>query len=187
MTDIPPRSNRPYELDASVTYPKGVRYSLQWLATPSVMMSLVTPNNLDATFKKQTRKPKPSDLLLHYNYGAAAVKRWGHGGNLFATYENPARPKVPESMRLSKALHDRSIAIQKWEATQGANEAGAINGDHLGVQPGGGTAESRERTRWDEDDIMLFFWGNSPAAIERHGKQQEQKYEYMEQWRQGLQ
>jgi len=43
------------------------------------------------------------------------------------------------------------------------------------------------QTPWDEDDIILFLWGNSPAEIERHHKKQEEITQYMEQWRQAVQ
>ena len=39
---------------------------------------------------------------------------------------------------------------------------------------------------WDEDDVMLFFWGNSKAARERYRKTHEAKRENLEQWRQGI-
>jgi hypothetical protein len=55
MTDIPPRPGRLLELDALVTYPKGMRYSLQWLIAPNKITRAIAPNNIDATFKKQTR------------------------------------------------------------------------------------------------------------------------------------
>ena len=186
MKDVPPRADRPLELDASVTYPKDARYTLHWLEPRNTyrLSRLVAPNNIDAAFRKRTRKPKPSALLLHYNYGVAAAKRWGHGAELFETHDNPARPKVLESASMgpSKTSHDRSIAIQKLESVQNTNEAGTTDAAD-GDQPG----ESTERTRWDTDDLVLFFWGNSPAAMERHRKKQEEKLQDLERWRQGLQ
>jgi hypothetical protein len=40
--------------------------------------------------------------------------------------------------------------------------------------------------RWDEDDVMLFFWGNSKAALERHGQKKRERTAYLEDWRAGV-
>lgn len=48
------------------------------------------------------------------------------------------------------------------------------------------TAESDKQRQWDYDDIMLFFWANSPAATERLRKKQEEEGRTVEHWRQGL-
>lgn len=76
-------------------YPHHIRYTLQWLEHVSPADAVIVPDNSDATFKKHTKKAKPSDLLLHYNYGAAAVKRWGCGKEVLTKLANPARPQVP--------------------------------------------------------------------------------------------
>ena len=47
--------------------------------SPIMFITPVIPNNSDAAFKKRTKKPKPSDLLPHCNYGPAAVKQWNTG------------------------------------------------------------------------------------------------------------
>ena len=49
------------------------------------------PNNSDATFKKATKKAKPSDLLLHYTYGAAAIRHWGRGTEILTKLATPPR------------------------------------------------------------------------------------------------
>ena len=43
-----------------------------------------------------------------------------------------------------------------------------------------------EQDRWDEDDVMLFFWGNSKAAMERHAQKKQERTEYLEDWRAGV-
>jgi hypothetical protein len=75
----------------NATYPTGSRYTLQWLVMPYESIEPVVPNNSDAAFKKYTKKPKPSELLLHYNYGAAAVKCWGRG---IEALQNRAKPRA---------------------------------------------------------------------------------------------
>jgi hypothetical protein len=59
------------------TYPRRDRFTLQQLYPPKMILS--ARRNLDAAFLGNFTVPKPLDLLLHYNYGAAVVKRWGHG------------------------------------------------------------------------------------------------------------
>jgi hypothetical protein len=81
-------------LPEDVSYPAQQRYILQWLETPDEFISPIIPNNVDAAFKKRTQA-RPSDLLLHYNYGAAAVKQWGRGTELLHKLTSPPRPSVP--------------------------------------------------------------------------------------------
>lgn len=164
-----------------------MRYTLQWLIKPEPFALLVAPNNVDAAFKKYTKKPKPSDLLLHYNYGAAAVKRWGHGAEILQTRPNLPRPIVstPAPMGPTRTLNDRSTAIQKRNTAQRAHEARTGNCT-AGDEPQEPVDSEADQAQWDEDDVMLFFWGNSRAAVERYRKKQEEGAQNMKQWRQGL-
>jgi hypothetical protein len=163
-------------------YPTRSRYTLQWLVTPEEYEEHVVPNNSDAAFKKHSRRPKPSELLLHYNYGAAAVKCWGHGTEVLQNRAKP-RPTVPP-MGPSRTTHNRSTAIRKRD------EARATDGDGAGnaaAGPGTGEmVESEGQAIWDEDDVMLFFWGNSQAAKQRHLKKVQESTQRMEQWREGV-
>ena len=38
--------------------------------------------------------PKPADLLLHYNYGAAAVKQWGVKSSVLTSHPDIPRPSA---------------------------------------------------------------------------------------------
>ena len=94
----------------NVAYPRVGCYTLQWLkAPPDRLTSNVIPNNRDATLKRRSREAKPSDLLLHYNYGAAAVKQWGHGIQTFQQLPKArtrlARP--PHSARRGLLINGR--------------------------------------------------------------------------------
>jgi hypothetical protein len=42
------------------------------------------------------------------------------------------------------------------------------------------------QAKWDEDDVMLFFWGNSKVATERHLKKVGENAQRIEQWRGGV-
>ena len=151
----------------------------------------MVPNNSDATFKKWTRKLKLSDLLLHYTYGAAAVKHWGRGVDVLQDLTKPPRLNVPVSALAgpSTIIHDRSVAIRKREEALVASEAGAgkaIAGAGRARARAGELVESEGQAMWDEDDVMLFFWGNSRAAEERHLKRDNENTERMEKWREAV-
>jgi hypothetical protein len=168
MNDIP-RAERPTGVHEDVAYPSGKRYTLQWLreADPN-SIQVTAENNTDAAFKKDTREPAPSDLLLHYNYGAAAVKRWGHGQEVLQNRTNIPRPAIPAPDRAQRA--DQS----------GGGSAAARN------RVEGMLDAKEEQAEWDEHDVMLFFWGNTPAAVERHRQKEDESTQNMEQWRRGV-
>ena len=50
---------------------------MQWLAE-DIMLENVFPTNADAAFRKDNQLPEPSPVLLHYQYGVAAVYQWAH-------------------------------------------------------------------------------------------------------------
>ena len=171
-------------------YPVRDRYTLQWLKTPGRAFA----NNIDAAFKANSRKAKPCNLLLHYNYGAAAVKQWGHGVKFFnkkAMHPRPAE-RAPPSIGSSKS-HDRTIAIRKHgkltrtrgvRKAKGKSTTGARK--RKSAAGAGDIVELEGRESWDEDDVMLFFWGNTPAAKERHRRKDQESSQRMETWREGV-
>jgi hypothetical protein len=143
-------------------------------------MLAFVPNNRDAYFKTDNGKPMPSELLLHYNYGAAAVKLWGQATEVLLDYAKPPRPPAPVAVLKAppKKLFDRSTFRRKFGAVRDALHIGS--GSRQPVE-----SEDQEGT-WDEDDVMLFFWGNSRAARERHLKKVDENTQRMEQWRTNL-
>jgi hypothetical protein len=79
----------------------------------------------------------------------------------------------------SRSIHSRRSAIEKREAyfsqegeASGSKRKRAEEAADLEVQEG-----------WDEDDVMLFFWGNSKVARERHAQSTRERTEYLENWR----
>ncbi|KAG7439223.1 uncharacterized protein BT62DRAFT_976986 [Guyanagaster necrorhizus] len=192
-TDIPNRYQRP--LEYGVSYPPDSRYTLQWITTPSTESTRARiPNNNDATFAKH-RLQKPARLLLHYRYGAAAVKNWGKNVAVLIQHHQPNRPPVPTPAPMGppKAKHDHGASIKKREKRKREEEregAGAGMEQAGGRNEGGTSAvtavESEAQNIWDEHDVMLFFWGNSKAARERHAKEEADHREYLEKWRSGI-
>lgn len=154
--------------------------------------------------------PKPSDLLLHYNYGAAAIKTWGHGIKVLRDNAHPPHPPPPKQIRMghSRTTHDRTSTIDKCNIAQNAKRGGSRNAtagpsrttcstqkrDTDGVGAGNavagpeieGIVDSEGQAQWDGDDVMLFLWGNSNTSKDRHRKKLEESTHHMEQWREGV-
>ncbi|KIJ27646.1 hypothetical protein M422DRAFT_238976 [Sphaerobolus stellatus SS14] len=142
MADIPPRHHRRHVLAPNTCYPSDARFTYQWLdygmmTDPAV--AHFTPNNNDATFLIETEPaglPKPSDLLLHYNYGAAAVKRWGRNTIILQETARARRPPqpMPASIHPGYKKSDRTVAIEKRvrargeRPNEGAGPSGAQGG-----------------------------------------------------------
>ena len=178
MDDILPSPNRLIgPLPANVEYPNGSRYSAQWLDRSGNMQSLL-PNNSNAAFAQASAASKPAALLLHYNYGAAAVKLLGHNTHILGGHAKKSRPPKPAPIPIGppKTVHDRSLTIEKRRIEAEEEEAKKTRADEGG----------KRKATLDEDDVMLFFWGNSRRARERYLKAREEKRENLEQWRRGL-
>jgi hypothetical protein len=114
--------------------------------------------------------------LLHYNYGAAAVNCWGRGKDVLQKLANPPRPStpVPAPTEPPKNTQDGTAVIRKLEET--GNLGGAGTGEMV---------ESEDQV-WDEDDVILFFWGNTQAAKERNLKKVGESTRRTEQWREAV-
>ena len=142
----------------NVKYTDDERFTLNWLANPDLYLHSILPNNTDATFKKYNRKPRPSCLLLHYNYGAAAVKWWGHGQKMLQKHASLPRLSmhVPAAMGPSKVRHERVHTIQKLNDAWAGHRPNPGNSKARAVVE---MADSEGQTYWEEDDLMLFFWG----------------------------
>jgi len=115
---------------------------------------------------------KPSELLLDYNYGAAAVKLWGHGTEVLQDLTTPVPPPVGPS----KKGYDRNVTIKKRKKAKKRKKSRARNA----------AGEESDKAVWDEDEVMLFLWGNSRAAQERYIKRSEDKRRDVEQWKRGI-
>jgi hypothetical protein len=180
--DVPDRRIR-YLLDGT-SYPISSRYTLQWLAAHHPVLQSFFPNNSDAAFVSR-HKPKPSDLLLHYNYGAAAVKHWGRNQVVLDNRPGLPRPQAPETAAMgpTKSVGDRTTTTDKLAKfrTQGIPPQPA----GIGGGTGSAAATDSKEPGWDEDDVMLFFWGNSMPSMERHGKKEQERKENINKWRAG--
>lgn len=173
MDDVPDQHFR--HLPRGSSYPSQSRYTLQWLMRNNDEFLLAAyPNNSDAAFISQER-PKPSELLLHYNYGAAAVKYWGRNQAILDS--RPGLPCPPKAMVMDPTTNigncTKIVAQPMTAQTEGSNEGGT----------GSVASTDLEQPEWNEDDVMLFFWGNSMVARERHAKKELECDENIIKWR----
>ncbi|KAK0469104.1 uncharacterized protein EV420DRAFT_8520 [Desarmillaria tabescens] len=199
-SDIPPRHQRDIEPD--VSYPHQSRYTLQWIIAPGSESNLnQIPNNDDATFGSH-RSHKPADLLLHYTYGAAGVKHWGKNMNVLTQRPGISKPPKPASVPMgpTEEKHDHDNSFKKWEKRRREDEEGEgeegtakeLRTKRLAAERNEGNTsaemgiKSETSDIWDEDDVMLFFWGNTKVARERHAREEEERREYFEKWRSGV-
>jgi hypothetical protein len=166
MDDVPEVAIR--NLLDDVAYPRGERYTLQWLWQLPPSVTTFPPQNNDATFKKGSKKPKPSELLLHYHYGVAAVTQWGVGMEALSEMVRPNIPHptilpVPAKMRPVYTVHD--------QAGTSAADAEVL--------------EDEEDTPIGADEVLLFLWGNIKVATERRHQAADDQARRMEQWNSG--
>lgn len=165
-TDVHPRHARP--INDAVIYSTMDRYTLQYLKeSPSTMV--LFPNNTDASFGKRTKKPKPSAILLHYNYGAAALLAWGKCIEPITERENIPRPALRPSQ--TKFDHEN---FQKKRA-----------GSREPAEPKSSRKKSDQDAEREElaHETMLFYWANSPVATKRRAREERERNERITSWR----
>lgn len=88
---------------------------------------------------------------------------------------------VPAPVAAPRTKHDRTITIAKHDRAWSSHAGNATAGTRIR-----GMVELEGEALWDEDDVMLFCWGNSLAAIEHHCKKVEETTKCMERWRKGV-
>ena len=89
--------------------------------------------------------------------------------------------RVPAPAGPKRTIHDRDATTQKRSKGQSTGETGA--GSSTAGAETGGLVKSEGQVIWDEDEVMLFFWGNSEAAKQRHLKKVGENTQRLEQWR----
>jgi len=161
------------------------RYTLQWLTATDEFVLNFLPNNSDASFVS-LHKPKPAEILLHYSYGAAAVKQWGRNYSVLNNRPGLPRPKEPEPapMGPTKTIGDRTKTTGKLAEAWAEGGQGRVGTNRGSVSPV--TVVDSEQPGWDEHDVMLFFWGNSKASTERHAEKERERERNISTWRAGI-
>ncbi|KAJ7884821.1 hypothetical protein B0H14DRAFT_2700246 [Mycena olivaceomarginata] len=178
--DVPNRSYIGRDLKYGVKYSEKDRYTLQSLTSTETIRDDIA-NNLDAAFKLHSKKPKPSPLLLRYNYGVAAVLWWGKGQSRLHASNRPnvPRPKVPvpDPMGPPRVTHDRQVTRDKLE---NARAEGALQGAGSAI----GRSEQDADLTYAEE-LVLSLWASTGVAHERRENEAEEYAYRMERWQAG--
>ncbi|KAJ7046173.1 hypothetical protein C8F04DRAFT_987884 [Mycena alexandri] len=180
--DIPPRSNNA-DLLGGVKYSTKPHYTLQWLEGTEHQRRDI-PNNMDAAFKTNSKKPKPSALLLNYNYGVAALKWWGKGPEHLLTARKRPTPPIAAPLGPSRIRHDREVTTGKLDDARKAPASFA------GGQDGSGgnndVDDIDERRQSDAERLVLTLYASAPAARDRRAKQRAEREHRMVEWQSGV-
>ncbi|KAJ7895632.1 hypothetical protein B0H14DRAFT_2681203 [Mycena olivaceomarginata] len=168
--DIPPRSNNNPDLLGDVKYSTNPRYTLQWLMGTE-HQKRDFPNNKDAAFKKHSKKPKPSPLLLNYNYGVAALKWWGKGPEYLLTARKRPAPPIAAPLGSLRSKDNRSRKLAGLQGGSGGN---------------GEVEDIDERRQSEAERLVLTLYANTPAARGRRAKQQAERKDRMAEWQNGV-
>ncbi|KAJ7907509.1 hypothetical protein B0H13DRAFT_2332327 [Mycena leptocephala] len=178
--DVPNRSYIGRDLKYGVKYSEKDRYTLQSLTSTETIRDDIA-NNLDAAFKLHSKKPKPSPLLLHYNYGVAAVLWWGKGQSRLHASNRPnvPRPKVPvpDPMGPPRVTHNRQVTRDKLE---NARAEGTLQGAGSAI---GQSEQDADRTYAEE--LVLSLWASTGVAHDRRENEAEEYAYRMERWQAG--
>jgi hypothetical protein len=138
------------------------------------------PNNKDAAFKKHSKKPKPSPLLLNYNYGVAALKWWGKGPEHLLTARKRPAPPIAAPLGPQRSKHDPSVTTAKLADARKL----------AGLQGGsGGNREAEdidERRQYEAELLVATLYANTPAARGRREQQQADRTDRMDKWQNGV-
>ncbi|KAJ7672903.1 hypothetical protein B0H17DRAFT_947299, partial [Mycena rosella] len=179
--DIPSRSSIGRDLKYGVKYSEKDRYTLQSLTSTDTIRDDIA-NNLDAAFKLHSKKPKPSPLLLHYNYGVAAVIWWGKGESRLHASNRPNIPRptvpVPAPMGPRRVMHDRQVTRDKLEHAR-AEDVGS-----RGTGSAAGKSE-QDTDRVYAEDFVLTLWASTVVARERREAEAKENAYRMERWQAG--
>jgi hypothetical protein len=110
-----------------VECPTQERFALQLLVRDDPDLTELPWIGRDAAFKKGSNLAKPSEVLLHYKYGAAAIKCWSRQTHLFASHTDAPRPPAAVIHKIAGpacTFHDRAETIRKRQQRQ-ADTAGS--------------------------------------------------------------
>jgi len=183
MADIPAPGQHFY-LPLTHSFPTNSRYSLPWIVYPPPGIGRLYSNNLDAAFLDQNL-PKPADLLLHYNYGVAVVKWWGkNSARLEERLELPRSGcAIAAPMPTTTTTNDRIGPIQKQDVASGKTQGQTPGKCGQSIHRTAAADDPEVQEVWDEDDVILFLWGNTKAAQERFVRKEQDRRAFMEEWR----
>ena len=183
INDVPSNSQR--YIRPGTGYPEDERFTLQLIEILDTFDRLLNEKHcqvgLDAAFSVNTQMAKPSALLLHYNYGAAAVKWWGHHTDILqSSSQYPPHPQPSASAPRPST----SIPLYlRPPPTSTHDESTAIHEQHS-------TDESMDNPKawesWDEDDWVLFCRLNTKMAHGHLQATEEESLSNIRRWAQDV-
>jgi hypothetical protein len=191
-------------------YPEGERFTLQLIEIKNDFDRSGLTHSFrlgrDAAFSVDTDAAKPSGVLLHYNYGTAAVKWWGHHTDILRSPGPPHPPPPPPPPRRSQrrrpppapgpsypfrprptSTNDRGVSIKKHGGPSSKSRARKKKGVQrpsavdVADEP---INEPKVWESWDEDEWMFYFMLNTKAARERHQAAKEESTSNIKAWAQ---
>ncbi|KAJ7473168.1 hypothetical protein B0H11DRAFT_2430528 [Mycena galericulata] len=162
-------SNNNPDLFGDVEYSTNLRYTLQWLQGDEQERRSV-PNNMEAAFKKHSKKAKPSPLLLNYNYGVAVLKWWGQGKERLVTARTRPAGPIAAPLESPRSKHDRAVTTGELDGS--GDDTEAVDIDVL--------------RQSQAEELVLTFWANTPAARTRRARQRAERRERMAEWQNGV-
>ncbi|KAF7306319.1 hypothetical protein MIND_00423100 [Mycena indigotica] len=174
VEDIPisPPHSRPRD---GIEYPSHERYTAQWLVyDPDSNNEL--PKAMDAMFNATSTLDKPSQILLDYNYGVAALARW-------LVKEDTHLLNV-NSPNQRGALGLPSRPISPSPAPLGPQRSRRTSPQHQ--------AAIDKRNAWaarieEAENIVFRLWmGSHPEVAAQIHQEHEDGAERLEQWRLGV-
>ncbi|KAJ6555080.1 hypothetical protein DFH09DRAFT_1318269 [Mycena vulgaris] len=174
VTDIPPRSNNHPHLFGNVKYSTNPRYTLQWLQSGQQERQNV-PNNMDAAFKRYSKKLKPSPLLLNYNYGVGALKWWLRKGA-------PTHGSEPPDCCPAGTVEEQARPLRNDRQTRGCILAALEGGSGGNTE----TVDIDALRQSQAEELVLILWVNTPAAQTRRAKQRAERQERMSERQNGF-
>lgn len=187
--DVLPSKQRPFPLHEGCSHPLDCRYTYQQIDQPTGHLdnfdNLVLLDNNDATFLEPSILPKPSALLLNYNYGVTAVRRWGQNTAIISERAAAFRPKAP-TPAMGPAKTSREENRKNFAKKRKRLETGCLS-ENEGEEKGTKVSDSRDEAQeWDEHDIMLFFWRNTKIVRERLRDEAHNLSTRIEDWRRSV-
>jgi hypothetical protein len=201
------QTNNDRLISAGTGYPEGERFTLQLIEILEASNRPAVEEHCqvgrDAVFASDTDTAKPSGLLLHYNYGAAAVKWWGHHTDILRS-RDPPHPPLPPSPSPSPPPRPRqrrrldlpppptpgpSTGIPPYlrpPATNVHDRTISIRKRHPSEISDEVSDVNKTKVweSWDEDDWMMFCRLNTKAARERRQVVEEESSSNIRTWAQ---
>jgi hypothetical protein len=211
IEDIQTHHDRP--IMPGTGYPEGERFTLQLIEIRNDFDRSGLTHSFrlgrDAAFSVDTDAAKPSGVLLHYNYGTAAVKWWGHHTDILRSPGPPHPPSPPPPHPPRGRGRGRGCGRGRGRSPPAAGPSTTprylrlppktVNDRTISIKKRERPSKSRGSKKkgadetmnepkvwesWDEDDWMLYYMLNTKAARERQQGAAEESASNIRAWAQ---